>query len=234
MKKCLLFFFVFFGLCLSANCTTIYVQNDVNQYCIWEKSGIQEKKVINVANKIISSNKLKGRAPVFVDASRLVNAFSNKLTRDIHIFSNTLLYIDNDDELAYLLAHEIAHSMETYASPFRIISMTVTPKNYEFKADLVGIDYMVKAGYNPIAAITFGNKIFTEPYWDWGFTSSHPKGSRRLFAMYKHIYTKYPEYLNSSMVQNLSFTNYINTNNAKIKGFEQRQKIRAKKNNEKL
>lgn len=231
MKKWLVLL-AFLSIGLSVNCATLYVQNDVTSKDFWEKTGVQEKKVMCVANKIISANKLTGRVPVFVVNYNVVNAFSNLYTRDVKILSGSLLYMDNDDELAYLLAHEIAHSMETYASPFRPIAMQCAPKKYEFKADLVGIDYMVKAGYNPIAAMIYANKIFTEPYWDW--YSDHPKGSRRLFNMYKYIYTKYPKYLSSSMASNVIYTNYLKTNEAKIKAFEHKQDVRAKRNDAKL
>lgn len=232
MKK-ILVLFALLCTCLSANCASIYVQNDITNKDFWERTGIQEKKVISVANKIVAANKLKGRAPASLKNSSLVNAFSMiGGGRNVIVYSGALAIIDNDDELAYLLSHEIAHSMETYESPFRILAMRCMPKKYEFKADLVGIDYMVKAGYNPIAAITFANKLLDEPYWDW--FSSHPKGSRRLFAMYKHIYTKYPEYLSSPMAKNVNFTNYLNSDAVKIKGFEQKQKNREMKNNAKL
>ena len=68
--------------------------------------------------------------------------------------------------------------------------MSFNSKKYEYKADLKSVDYMVKAGYNPIYAITVGNKIFDEPLWDWGIVYSHPKGSKRLLEMYKYIYKK--------------------------------------------
>ncbi|MDD3593666.1 MAG: M48 family metalloprotease [Candidatus Gastranaerophilales bacterium] len=231
MKKVLLLLAL---LCttLAANAATVYVQNDVTNKDFWERTGVQEKKVTAVANKIISANKLKGRAPVTLKTDNVINALANLYTRNITVLSGSLSAMDNDDELAYLLSHEIAHSMETYESPFRVFAMKWMPKKYEFKADLVGIDYMVKAGYNPVAAIAFANKTLDEPYWDWYL--SHPKGSRRLFEMYKHIYTKYPEYLSGPMVHNVNYINYINSNYAKIKGFEQKQKNREMQNNEKL
>ena len=88
---------------------------------------------------------------------------------------------------------------------------------------------MVKAGYNPVAAIIIGNKIFDEPLWDWGFTYSHPKGSKRLVKMYEYIYKKYPSYLNSKMAQNLAYIDFINEQNKKLSSFEQKQEKKANK-----
>ncbi len=67
---------------------------------------------------------------------------------------------------------------------------------------------MVNAGYNPIAAIIVATKIYPEPMWDWGFTSTHPKGSKRVMAMYKYIYKKYPQFLNSDMTHNIYYRNF--------------------------
>lgn len=141
-------------------------------------------------------------------------------------------YIENDDELAAILSHEIAHSQEYYKGFLKIAAMNMNKKNYEFKADLYAIDYMVKAGYNPIAAITVINKIAGEPLWDWGFTSTHPKGSRRLLAMYKYIYLKYPQYLNSSMTKKSTYQTFLKDQEFEIKKFEAEQNKRKINQNE--
>ena len=139
------------------------------------------------------------------------------------------LYIDNDDELAFILSHEIAHSVEAYGGMMKYISMTSNAKKYELKADLNGIDYMVKSGYDPIAAITIMNKIAGEPVWDWGFMSTHPKGSKRLIAMYKYIYVKYPQYLNSPLIKTNSYKNFEYAMNKEIKEFQLKQRKRQQK-----
>lgn len=83
---------------------------------------------------------------------------------------------------------------------------------------------MVKAGYNPIAGMIVSDKIFDEPIWDWGFTSTHPKGSKRLVAMYKYIYKKYPAYLNSNMAYTVNFQDIMKQNDKEISAFRQSQK----------
>lgn len=107
--------------------------------------------------------------------------------------------------------------------------MTSNAKKYELKADLNGIDYMVKSGYDPIAAITIMNKIAGEPVWDWGFMSTHPKGSKRLIAMYKYIYVKYPQYLNSPLTKTNSYKNFEYAMNKEIKEFQLKQRKRQQK-----
>ena len=105
--------------------------------------------------------------------------------------------------------------------------MCFNSKKYEYKADLKALDYMAKSGYNPVAGIIIGDKLFDEPLWDWGFTYTHPKGSKRLIKMYEYIYKKYPAYLNSQMAKNVVFIDFQRQYEKEINSFKEKQ---AKKN----
>jgi len=65
-------------------------------------------------------------------------------------------------------------------------------RGQETKSDLAAIDYMVNAGYNPLATISILNKI-SGNYFD--FFSDHPSGKTRIKKAYKYIEKNYPEYL---------------------------------------
>lgn len=234
MKKILILLSIIaLGSCVYAD--ELVTIGDINKENFWNKKGIEVEKVLNVSNKIMMTNQVPKRVPVFVEKNRIsvtfsgtsietVNAYSSLYNKTVTVLSGTFNYIDNDDELAYLLAHEIAHSVEAYGGLIKYVSITTNSKKYENKADIKAIDYMVNAGYNPIAAITLGNKIFAEPMWDWGFTSTHPKGSKRLLNMYKYISIKYPKYLNSSMTQLPAYKNFEFAMGDDIKEFKQKQK----------
>lgn len=226
MKKILVLIAMLF-IATSAFAEDVYVIKGVNLDNFWKKKGIDEEKVLDVGNKILIDNKIPRRVPIFVVSDRKVlNATSNPYDKKVHIYTPLFLYMDNDSELAFVLAHEIAHSVDAYGGMMKYIAMQANSKKYEQKADLNGIDYMVKAGYDPIAAITITNKIAEEPIWDWGFTSTHPKGSKRLIDMYKYIYVKYPKYLNSALTQTPSYKNFEYTMSKEIKEFQQKQKRR--------
>lgn len=232
MKKIL----VLLGVLLIGSCSfaeEILVIKNVNMSNFWRKKGIDEEKVLQVGQKIMISNRIPKRVPIFVDGEKkTINANSNLYDKRVTVYAGMFLYMDNDDELAYVLSHEIAHSVEAYGGMIKYLAMNANSKKYEQKADLNGIDYMVKAGYDPIAAITMGNKIFGEPVWDWGFTYTHPKGSKRLLDMYKYIYVKYPQYLNSPYTQTASYKNFTYSMNKEIKEFQQKQKRRQLKQQE--
>ncbi len=228
MKK----FLVLLGTILIGTCAfaeEVYVIRGVNFGNFWKKKGIDEEKVLSVGQKIMLDNKIPKRVPIFVVNNKSVNASANLYDKTVTINSGAFLYIDNDDELAYVLAHEIAHSVDAYGGMIKYMAMGANSKKYEQKADLNGIDYMVKAGYDPIAAITMGNKIFGEPIWDWGCTYLHPKGSKRLIEMYKYIYVKYPQYLNSPLTRTPSYKNFEYAMSKDILEFQLKQKKRRMK-----
>lgn len=231
MKKFLLLLCILlFGTASFAE--TMYIETNLNMDNFWEKNGKDVQKILLVGRNILYMNKINKRVPIIMNRSpRSINASSSLFDKQVTISNGLLPYLDNDDELAYVLSHEIAHSVQAYGGFLKYTSMKWNSKKYEIDADLLAMDYMVKAGYNPVAGIIVGTKIFAEPMWDWGFTSAHPKGSKRVIEMYKYIYKKYPQYLDSSMTKNVNYINFETAMTKQIKGFEQKE-IRRHKNME--
>lgn len=205
---------------------TILIEANVNMENFWEKNGKDVEKVLAVGNKIVLANNLK-RVNISIERTpNVINASTFAYNKSIYVSLGLLPYMDNDDEMAAVLSHEIAHAMLGYEGFLKLVAMGANSKKYEYQADLNGIDYMVKAGYNPIAMMTAVNKISAEPLWDWGFLSTHPKGSKRLLAMYKYIYTKYPQYLHSQMTQKPAYKTFYNAYRFDINKIEERVKKR--------
>ena len=208
-----------------------YVVTDLDMNNFWQKTGKPQEKVNSVMTKILEKNKIDKRAAVFVIQKPTIQAYSNTYDKRIVLYTGILNIIDNDDELAFILGHEMAHSVEAYGGLMKYITMNFNSKNYEYKSDLKSIDYMVKAGYDPIAAIIIGNKSFEEPLYDWGFCATHPKGSKRLLAMYKYIYKKYPQYLTSEKTNSPYFKNFEYMFESELKSFHHKESIRKQKQN---
>ena len=79
----------------------------------------------------------------------------------------------------------------------QLYQMSTAPgtRKFESEADIVGVDYMVHAGYNPLAMESMLAKISGDDVtWDriW---LDHPAGHDRLDKVRKHIQEKYPQYL---------------------------------------
>lgn len=238
MKKTFIAFAVILiGLSASAKINTnisssedIYIEDTITMDNIWNKLGKREEKINLIGSKILNENKIPKRVIFRLTSGYYkVNASARYVDKQVSVYRGLLNYIDNDDELAAILSHEIAHDMDFYRGFGQTIVMNFNKKSYEYKADLEGIDYMVKAGYNPVAMITIMNKIGNESVWDWGLSISHPKTSRRLMKDYEYIYKKYPKYLKSDMTKSIYYKTWLNTAEKDIQKFEQREKERAAK-----
>ena len=121
-------------------------------------------------------------------------------------------YIDSDDELAGLLAHQISHGVDTYNGVLRgyisILNYWVAPNKYDLLADKRAVDYMVNAGYNPLGYIVILNKIMQQYRYD--AFSNHTLITRRMMKIYEYIYTKYPSILvDNEYKDNVYYQNFL-------------------------
>lgn len=109
----------------------------------------------------------------------------------IYVTYDLFDYIQSDDELAGILAHEIAHIIHNHAlkqtrdnTKYTLLTIlavlltrepdvgvlgkltTITLLNqysreYEEEADLTAIDLLIKTGYNPVGFLTFLERLYT-------------------------------------------------------------------------
>jgi predicted Zn-dependent protease len=68
-----------------------------------------EKKVYEIGRKLVDANNIDRRIFFSVNRGSNINAFANADGGTVVIVKGLLNYIDNDDELAMILGHEIAH-----------------------------------------------------------------------------------------------------------------------------
>lgn len=144
-----------------------------------------------IGNKLAKVSELKGMNYHFkilnIDEP---NAFSIP-GGYIYVTYELFDYIQSDDELAGILAHEIAHVIHNHAlkqtrdnTKFTLLTIlavlltgepdvailgkltTITLLNqysreYEEEADLTAINLLVRAGYNPVGFLTFLERLYT-------------------------------------------------------------------------
>jgi predicted Zn-dependent protease len=84
-------------------------------------------------------------------------------------------------------------------------------RDQERQADRLGIDYMVKAGYNPLGAVQVQEIFYrkfeggAEPSWLSGLFRTHPFSRERLVANQKYIAATYPAPAKNARIGNEAF-----------------------------
>jgi predicted Zn-dependent protease len=170
-----------------------------------------QKKIMETGFRILNSNQIEKRMTFFYSGEKTVNAGAYSSSKMIVVYKGLLPFFDDDNELAAILSHEIAHGMDFHKGLGRRWGMMFNPVKYEEKADKKAVDLMVNAGYNPVAIIVVLNKITDEPCW-FERSKTHPVGSERLAYVYEYIYAKYPAYIaDNDYKSNLYYQNFLLT-----------------------
>lgn len=213
MKKFLIGLVILFAASTTCFADEVYVLEKVAQ---------NQQKVMKIGFRILNANQIENRMTFFYSSDKVVNAYAHSQTKTVSVCKGLLPFMDDENELAAIISHEIAHGVDFYGGFWRRVAMGFNPKKYERKADLKGVDLMVNAGYNPVAMIIVLNKICSEPSF-WESSSTHPAGTERLAAVYEYIYSKYPAYLaDNDYKNNLYYQNFLLTSKAA------RERIRQK------
>lgn len=225
MKKIILLFFVLsFTLMSTFAATPDFITND-------SIANIQQR-IESIGVKILNYNSIPNRAVFVFNVNKKQNARSRYKDRQIILYRGLYNRMASDDEIAVVLAHEISHSVDSYhgimKGYFSWLPNHLAPKKYEYKADKRGVDYMVRAGYNPVAMIVMMSKVFPQTRYDW--YSSHPLATRRMMEVYEYIYKKYPEYLvNNSYKDNPFYQNFLLTSQENREMFKNKTENKIKK-----
>ena len=224
MKKVILFLLMLVSFGSAAFADEIIISH---QYVVES-----QKKIDEVGFNILNSNGIEKRMVFDFNTKKVKNAVTNNNNRQITIYRSLFDRLKTDDELAAVLAHEISHGVDSYngilRGSFSGLSYLLSPKKYEYKADKRAVDYMVNAGYNPVAMIVVFNKSFPQNRFDWN--STHPLTSRRMMEVYEYIYKKYPEYLANNKYKNdIFYQNFLLTSKANRAKFQNKVETKSKK-----
>lgn len=206
MKKIIgIFMAVVFAFQLSANAATT---------TNWTtKANVQ--RVNTIGQKLLVKNNLPTKITFKVMETDEINAFANA-DKEIYVFTGLLKFVDSDDELAAVIAHEIGHIVNNHVAKQNVINTMTSTAIYnanidarlkvganiannmtmlkmsrtdEYEADITGTDLITKAGYNPLAMVSLLNKI-SGNYVD--VISTHPSGDKRTMNVFDYITYTYP------------------------------------------
>lgn len=176
-----------------------------------------QSRIDKVGAKILNANKI-GKRVVFVyddkAKSNYLNDTKTLTKRQVIVYKDSYNYVANDDELAGYLAREIAQAARSYDGLgdgwLSSVKIKAAPKKFELVFDKLAVDYMVKAGYNPLGLITYLNKTCPQARQDK--LSSHNLTSRRLAYIYERIYIQYPSFIiHNAYLENETYQNFLLT-----------------------
>jgi predicted Zn-dependent protease len=103
-------------------------------------------------------------------------------------------FAKTDDELAFVVAHEMAHNMLRHAEQLHGVptgfasnfgSHAARIKRTEIEADSLAVVLMQRAGYDPDMAITFLKRAGKRRWW--GFSTTHPGTGQRIKIVQQSI-----------------------------------------------
>jgi len=198
----------------------------------WD-SAANLKRVNTVGQKILSANKLPTQVTFKISEEDEVNAYANG-NNEIYIYKGLIQHVQDDNELAAVISHELGHIVNSHVAKQSIIgtilnigTSKITNKNaaataaiasnmstlklsrtHEYQADMTGADLLIGAGYNPLAMISVLNKICGN-YID--VIESHPSGDKRTMNLYDYLSYNYPTTLTKTYNSDSykSFLNYV-------------------------
>ena len=225
MKKVILLFALF----LTPLCAYALEEADLISY-----QSIQQR-IDDIGSKLLNSNKIEYRV-VFVcteqDKKAKLKVEKSLTDRQVVLYQNDYKFIDSDDEMAAFLARGILYAMKSYRGAFNgylsALQIKAAPKKFEIVADKRAVDFMVKAGYNPLGLITYIQK--SEPQKRFDKIATKNLASKRTAIIYEYIYTKYPYYLqNNEYITNEHYQNFLLTSESNRQLLLQKVKSASKK-----
>lgn len=203
-------------------------------FAVDEKDLIEENsinsRINNIAVKILNSNKIEKRIVFAYDKDSKIDVLKNtkSLTkRQVVLYDEYYKYTETDDELAAYISREIPVALRSYngiaSGWLSSAKIKAAPKKYELVFDKFAVDYMVKAGYNPLGLITFINKTCPQKRQDT--IARNNLTSKRLAKIYEYIYINHPIYLkNNTYLKNEYYQNFLLTSQENRKLLEEKIK----------
>ena len=204
----------------------------------WD-SDAQLKRVNTIGQKILQANKLPSGITFKISEEDHINAYAN-IDKEIYVYKGLLQFVENDQELAAVISHEMGHIVNAHCSKQTLVNaassiaansnavnntkyatavqtgqqlaMLKMSRNDEYEADITGTELMIKAGYDPKAMISVLNKICENSF---DVLSTHPSGINRLMNIYDYLAYAYPDTV-KTVYSTDSYKNAIVAINTKV------------------
>lgn len=187
-------------------------------------------RVSTVGQTLLTKNGITATNVKFTVVSGTVDNSNYSTDKVVNISSSELSYAGNDNETAAVVANELGHIIAGHASKGKIVNLlqsstdttvttnstaTTLAQNYsntkqEKEADVIAVNLMANAGYNPLAIIVVLTKQ-TGTYWET--LQGKPANAERAMNVYDYTAYAYPAKLKAgySCTEYKNFLTYANT-----------------------
>ena len=162
-------------------------------------------RVSEIGNALLTKNGISIANVKFEVTSRSVDNSTFAQDRIVSVSKDDLQYAGNDNETAAVVANELGYIISGNASKDRFITSVTgnssnddvassLVKNYTYtkaqkEADVIAVNLMANAGYNPLAAIVVLTKQ-TSTYWN--VLQGKPANADRAMNIYDYTGYAYP------------------------------------------
>ncbi len=166
-------------------------------------------RVQTIGEQLLTKNGISATNVKFMVVSDTPNNANFITTRVINVSSAELAFAGNDNEVAAVVAAEIGHLVCGHASKAQVMSLLQSTANTDVttnttvqtfasnykttkqdkEADLIAVNLMVNAEYNPLALIVVLTKQ-TGTYWDT--IVGRPANAEKALNVYDYISYVYP------------------------------------------
>lgn len=211
-----------------------------------------------IGQNIVKANKMPSTVTFKVTDNQDMNSDST-YTQIVYIYSQDLKYVENDNELAAVVASEIGHLVNGHYSKssllngaistfnpntsstqaattvdlLKTISSSRVSKSNQKEADVTAVDLMMTAKYNPLALISVVYKSDIEK--SGGLLDSNLSCEDRIMNIYDYANYNYPEQVKANYKTD-SYQKALNLiyANLKIRNADKKKLAKAEKEQQKL
>ncbi len=216
-------------------------------------------RVSPIGQNLLTKNGISATNVKFMVVSGAVDNSNYVTNKIVNVSTNELAFTGNDNEVAYVVANELGHIISGHASKNRVVQLLQSTadvnvsannatnttsallSNYnnskqQKEADLIAVDLMVNAGYNPLAIVVVLTKQ-TGTYWET--IMGQPANAERALNVYNYVSYAYPAKLKAGYACNeyRTFSEYaknivaIRQESKKLEKQNTKTQTKNKKNN---
>lgn len=217
------------------------------------------KHLNTIGQNIVKANGMPTTVTFKVTDNDNMNADNTNTTQIVYVYNGNLKYVENDNELAAMIAHELGHLVNGHNAKssllnsaissfnptttteggantvnlLKAISSSKVSKENEKEADITAVDLLMNAKYNPLALISVVYKADLDK--TGGILDDNLSCEERIMNIYDYANFNYPATVKANYKTD-SYQKALNLiyANLKIRNASKSKLAKVKKEQEKL